>query len=358
MSENLFGFRHLSLAEQTAEVLARAIHDGKIMDLLPGEMELSAKLKVSRLTLRRAIAILERQKLLVIAKGKRTRVVPRRGRRKEFASASVCFVINTTPGSHLIKVNPLLDEVQAALVAEGVTCSEIYKSQFGERKVEERLREIVAGHKKSCYVLLNSSRSVQQWFAKSGKPSLVMGSCFDGVDLPSIDLDYHAVGWHAGGQFVKNGHTNILLIQPEAPAAGLRASEAGLKEYMSGVAGAQIRVLRTQPSSFLNAFERGLRGPEPPTAVFACRMEMALSALAAAQLFNRCIPKNLSLVSRDDYQIFDFMVPQITRYRCNMHAMARKVIRIIHLLLRGISPGNRTSLIVPEFFAGETLRSR
>lgn len=358
MSKSLHGFRYLSVAEQTAKTLAEAIGNGEISDLLPGEMELSARLKVSRPTLRRAIAILSCQNLVVTAKGKRTRVVRGRGRRKEPRAASVCFVVCLSPGSHLIKVNSLFDEVKAALTAEGVVWDEIYKSQLGERKMKERLREIVASHKRSCYVLLNSPRLVQQWFAQSGEPVLVMGSCHEGIDLPSIDLDYHAVGWHAGGQFIKNGHRSVLLIEPEERAAGVGATEAGLKKYMAGVADTHVRVLRTHPDSFLDSFEWALRGPTTPTAALVCRMEMVLSALGAAQRFGRCIPQDFSLISRDDYHVFEFMAPQVTRYRCNLHAMARKTIRLIHSLIRKVTPDNRTTLIVPDFLAGQTLQPR
>ena len=356
MPNSLHGFRRSSLAEQAAETLMGAIVSGEMSDPLPGEMQLSERLKVSRPTLRRAIAIMARKGLVVTAKGKRTRIVSRKGR-KMGSATSVCFIASAPLRSAPILVSSLLDEVKFELTAEGVAWDSIYESQLGGRWPEARLKEIVAGRQSTCYVLLNSPLAVQQWFAKSGEAVLVMGSCHEGVDLPSIDLDYRAVGWHAGGQFVKNGHKSILLVEPVGKAVGISASEAALREYMAGIPGSQIRVLQANQSSFLPAFERALRGPNAPTAALACRVEMALSVLGAAQQFGKTIPREFSLVARDDHPIFEVMAPDITRYQTNLHAMARKTIRLIHPLLQGISPRNKTTLIFPTFFPGQTLRS-
>lgn len=133
------------------------------------------------------------------------------------ASASVCFITYVLPTSHLLKINTLLDEVKAALSAEGIPWDEIFKTQMGGRHLNSRLREIVAAHPKCRYVLLNSPPSVQQWFAQSGEPALVVGTCHKGVDLPSIDYDHQAIGWHVGGQFIKNGHKSVLFVIPDEP---------------------------------------------------------------------------------------------------------------------------------------------
>lgn len=356
MSNSLHGFRRFSLAEQAAETLIGAIVSGEMSDPLPGEMQLSERLKVSRPTLRRAIAILARKGLVVTAKGKRTRIVSRKGR-KTARVASVCFIVSAPLRSATTMVSSLLDEVKFELTAEGVAWDSIYESQLGGRRPEARLKEIVAGRQGTCYVLLNSSLLLQQWFARSGEPVLVMGSCHEGVDLPSIDLDYRAVGWHAGGQFVKNGHKSILFVEPMGKAVGISASGAALREYLAGVPGSQVRILQAPPSSFLTAFERVLRGPDAPTAALACRVEMALSVLGAAQQFGKSIPREFSLVARDDHPIFEVMAPEITRYKANLHAMARKTIRLIHPLLQGIAPRNKTTLIFPTFFPGHTLSS-
>lgn len=218
MISTLHEFRRFTAVEQTAQILADAIRRGEIADFLPGETALSARLKVSRSTLRRALAILVRQGLLLVAHGKRTRVIrPKRklSPKKEIVSASVCFITCVSPSSHLLKINALLDEVKTALSAQGVAWDEIYKTQMGGRHLNSRLREIVAAHPKYCYVLLNSPLVVQQWFAQSGEPVLVVGTCHEGVDLPFIDYDHQAVGWHAGGQLLKNGHKSVLFIMPD-----------------------------------------------------------------------------------------------------------------------------------------------
>lgn len=357
MTDSLRGFRRSSLAEQAAEILAEAIERGEIPDPLPGEVQLSEKLKVSRPTLRRAMAILVRQGLVKTAKGKRTRIVSRKARKASRVS-SVCFIVLAPLRSASTQVSSLLDEVKFELTAEGVAWDSIYESQLGGSQPEARLEEIVSNRQRTCYVLLNSSRAMQQWFARSRQPVLVMGSCHEGIDLPSIDLDYRAVGWHAAGQLVKNGHKNILLVEPPTiQAVGFSATEQGMREYFDTVKGSHLRVFQASPGTFLSAFERLLSGPRPPTAGLACRVEMALSVLGSAQMFGKSIPAEFSLIARDDHPIFEVMTPEITRYACNLQAMARKAVRLIHPLLQGIAPRNKKTLIFPTFVPGQTLRS-
>lgn len=356
MTNSLHGFRRFSLAEQAAETLYKAIASGELSDPLPGEVQLSETLKVSRPTLRQAMAILVKKGVIVTSKGKRTRIV-HRDTQSSAPLASVCFIVSASLRSATMTVSALLDSVKLELTAKGIAWDAIYESQLGSRQPESRLGEMVAGRPKTCYVLLNSSRRLQQWFARSGQPVLVMGSCHEGIDLPSIDLDYRAVGWHAAGQFVKQGHKNLLLVEPMDPAVGFVASEIALKEYLSGVEGARLQVLRAPPDEFLTAFGRILRGPDAPTAALACRVEMAISVLGCVQQFGKSIPMDFSLIARDDHPIFEVMAPEITRYRCNINAMARKAVRLMRWLLQGVTPRNKTTLIVPSFFAGQTLRA-
>lgn len=362
MYPTLQDFRRFTAVEQTAQILTDAIQRGEITDFLPGEAALSAKLKVSRSTLRRALAILVRQDLLLVSHGKRTRVIrPKRkpSPKNAATSASVCFITYASPTSHLLKINILLDEVKAALDAEGITWGEIFKAQMGGRHLTSRLREIVAAHPKCRYVLLNSPHSVQQWFAQSGEPALVVGTRHEGVDLPFIDYDHQAIGWHVGGQFIKNGHKSVLFVIPDEPhAAGLLASEAGLRQYMSNTEGTQVQVLRASPHTFLRAFEQALSGAAAPTAALVYRIELILSVLGSAQRFGRSIPRDFSLVASEDHPFFEFISPSITRYRRNLQTMVHKILRLIHALPQGIAPAHKTTLVVPDFFPGQTLQPR
>ncbi len=359
VSNSLRSFRRFSLAEQAAETMTEAIISGEMSDPMPGEIQLSERLKISRPTLRRAISILARKGLVVTGKGKRTKIVSRKIRagRQRTKVTSVCFIVTASRRSATTMVSALLDEVKLELTAEGVPWDSVYESQLGGEKPESRIHELVSGRKESCYVLLNSSKALQDWFFKSGERVLVMGSCHEGVDLPSIDLDYRAVGWHAAGQFVKHGHKNILLVEPVVPAVGISATESAVREYMAGVEGAQVRVLQAGPENFFNALERQLRGANSPTAALACRVELALSVLSTVQQFGRSIPKDFSLVARDDHPMFEVMTPDVTRYACNLRARARKAVRLMHPLLQGITPRNRRTLIFPTFHNGQTLRS-
>ncbi len=363
MADPLRTFRRSSVIEQTAEVLTEAIQRGEMTNPLPSELQLAEKLKVSRPTLRRALAILAKRNLVATAKGKRTRLVARdeteEAPRPQNRAGSVCFVVSASYHPTTLLMNPIFTEMKFQLTAEGIAWDAIYESKLGGRKTTARLAEIVSGRRDTCYVLFSPAKPLQRWFMESGLPVLILGSCYEGVDLPSIDIDYRAVGWHAAGQLIKNGHKRILLVKPSwAHPMGNTTTEKALRDYLEQTENARLQVLQVapDPNEFLPSLERALRGPKAPTAIIACRVEIALSLLGSVQLFGKSIPKDVSLISRDHYPILEAMTPQVTRYASNLPSFARKAVRFIHALLQGNVPRRKTVLISPEFVPGQTLR--
>ena len=67
-----------TLAAQVCDVLREAIRHGTWPDNLPGELELSRKLQVSRMTLRAALRMLTREGWVSSSQGRRRRVLRRK----------------------------------------------------------------------------------------------------------------------------------------------------------------------------------------------------------------------------------------------------------------------------------------
>lgn len=358
MGDSIRSFRRHSLAEQAAEILEQAILRGELPDPLPGEIQLSEKLKISRPTLRKAMTILARRGLVETAKGRRTRICSRlRNGQQRAAESSVCFIVSAPQGSATTLMTTMLDEMKFQLTAQGIRWDAIYESQLAGRRPEARLKEITSKRHRASYVLLSPSLPMQQWFEKSGYPVLVLGSCYEGIRLHSIDIDYRAVGWHAAGQFVKNGHKNILLIEPPWTPVGITATENALREYLNGVEESRLHVMKfRRGQDFITDLERVLSRKDAPTACLACRVEVALSVLGSVQRFGKTVPGDLSLISRDHHPILEVMTPELTRYAWNVQSIARKAMRLVYPLLQGVTPANRNTLVFPEFVPGQTLR--
>ena len=71
-----------SLVGETVNVMRRAIHSGMWRDHLPGERTLCSMWQISRPTLRAALDVLRREKLIEIGHGRRTRVLAKPGARR------------------------------------------------------------------------------------------------------------------------------------------------------------------------------------------------------------------------------------------------------------------------------------
>lgn len=352
----LRGFRRHSLAEQAATILEDLILRGEMPEVFPGENQLSAKLKISRPTLRQAIQLLARRGLVTTSKGRRTRVCLQ-GKESVREMPAVCLIIPASMHSSTAVASTTLEEMKFELAASGITWDAVFESQLGGRHPDARLEEITAGRRQTVYILFSPSYPLQLWFAESGLPTLILGSCYEGIELPSIDIDYHAVGWHAAGQLVKNGHSRILFVEPASQPVGVISTERGINEYFGKAGNADLLVLRkSDDGKFLMDIEKILRSSNPPTACLSCRAEVTLSVLAAASRIGKCVPRDLSLISRDPHPILEVIEPEITRYVWDGAMIVRKATRLLHGLMRGITPRNHATLIFPEFIEGTTLQ--
>ena len=129
------------------------------------------------------------------------------------------------------------------------------------------------------------------------------------------------------------GHRRIGLIQgPPGHAASVRRLE-GFRSALAG-RGLQPDPALIQEGSFfysagLEAAERLLALPEPPTAIFASNDEMALAVMAKAQALGLRIPEDLSVAGFDDIASAGMIWPGLTTMRQPMADMAALAAEII-----------------------------
>src|SRR5688572_13894526 len=224
-------YHFVRLAEQAADALREAIRSGTLGDPLPGEHQLARQVGISRPSLRAALARLAAEGLVVIKKGHRTRVVARRRSRASSLTPAVCFICPVTPESLYFQEHPVLAVMNAEFARIGVRSEVIYESQLGGAHPEQRLERIAHARPHVCWILMAAPAPVQRWFAVRKLPTIIIGSCAAGIMLPSVDTDYSAVGWHAAGLLVKNGHLRMALVLPAKLLPGDVATRDGFMRY-------------------------------------------------------------------------------------------------------------------------------
>lgn len=353
-------FRRASVADQAAVALRESIHQGVWNEMLPGEHELARRLSISRPTVRAALARLAEDGIIVIKKGCRTRVCA--SRRKDLSSVppTVCLVTPFSRESFGMSGHPVLMEMRARFAVQGIGWEEVFDRTLGGRHPESRLAGIVNGRRHVCWLLLGASATIQRWFARARVPTLVLGSCHSGVALPSVDVNYYAIGWHAAGCLAKNGHRRVVLVLPHRPLAGDLACLRGLSEYIHQ-RGTQITVVEITAgpsrSGLLATLDRALRNSTPATAVFCIHVEHVLMILVHLLKTGRRVPQDVSLICRETRVAVDLGLPEITRYRSAAAKQARLAVRIAQSMLSGHHPTTVPNLIMPAFVPGETLTS-
>ncbi len=351
-------FRRTSLADQAAAALRESISHGGWGKFLPGEHELARRLSMSRPTVRAALAQLADDGIIKIKKGCRTQLVTTRHKVRTATPPTVCLIVPSPRESQFFNSHPLLMEMKAQFAVQGIGWEEIFDRRLSRRNPESRLTDIVRGRRHVCWLLISTSATIQRWFQQAQVPTLILGSCHEGIALPSIDVDYHAIGWHAAGSLAQCGHRQVALVIPQRPLAGDLACMHGISEYIQKRKKDITLVEITSGlnrEAFLKNIDRLLKSSLPPTAIFCIHVSDALKILIYLLRLGIKVPQNISLLCRDTRPAIDLAIPELTRYRSPVLKQAHHAVRLAQSMLGGHQVPTRPRLIMPAFIPGETL---
>jgi hypothetical protein len=354
--DRLLEFKRRTLSEQAAGALRDSIRLGAWGELLPGEAELARRLRISRPTLRAALAQLAGEGLLTIRKGARSRICPAGRRRPREVPPSVC-VINLTrnPG---VSLQPLLMEMRAQFATQAIGWEEITDRSLAGDAPGKRLATLVHGRRRLCWLLVGCTAAVQRWFQAARLPTLVVGTCHETVELPSADIAYKAIGWHAAGVLSRFRHPRVALVATQPVLAGDMACINGLRSYRPpGGRPLEVTVVTAgaQTDDLRSALDRLLAGPERPTAIMAMHVAPMLTVLAHLLRRGCRVPGDMSLLCRVTEIVVDAGLPELTRYRNPAIQLAHQVVRMVNGLLAGNQLSTSPCRIMPAFVPGATV---
>jgi DNA-binding LacI/PurR family transcriptional regulator len=349
----------VSLAEQTVRFLRDALSEGRWVERIPGERELSRQMNVSRPTLRIALEQLEREGLLNKSPGKHRQIARRPGGRKLTASRTIGLL---TP-LPLQEVAPFalcwMDKLRVLLAAAGYPL-EIYSGQrWYARRPEKDLAALIRRESAAAWVLFVANETMQGWFAKSGLSCVLSGTCHAGIDLPSVDVDYRAVCRHAAGQFLARGHRRVGLLLNAPGMAGDQESEIGFREAFQreGNDGATPLIASHDgtPANIRKCLDGWLRLASPPTAFLVARSLPALTVASELQRRGLRLPQDVALIARDSDHFLEYHSPSLACYHHDPDTHARRIARVVIQLARGGGIRTRATRMMPTFLKGESL---
>ncbi len=360
LSQSLALPKRLSLIAQTVESLQEGILTGHWQEYLPPERKLSIQLQVSRSTLRSSLKELERSGWLEVNDRKRRKILRRRKSHGigNDPDQSMVRVIAPTPLFRVTSTTSFVLSVLRDSLAQAGFSMEIHDDRaFYSNRPARALSKLVTDHPASVWLLLYSKEAMERWFVREKLPCLVMGSSRPHVALPSVDADHRAVGHHAGGVLLRNGHRRIALVLPEDIFGGDEDCEQGLRDALGDSQDAKMQVLRHNGSTehLCALLDKSLLQPFPPTAFFVARPIHTLAVLVHLLHRGKTIPHDIALISRDDDTFLAAINPPITRYTTNTAQFARRISSAARQLAEtGIIPIEPIRLM-PEFIPGETV---
>lgn len=353
--------QRISLASQTAAILRDGLENGLWTDYLPGERSLCQRFNVSRPTLRQALNQLAREGRVDVAQGRPRRILAVSAAKRVFASKTVGLL--TPVGLHAVPpfVLAWIDELRGQLARSGYTLKvQVTPGCYATRpfKALESLNR-----REACcaWVLYQAPEPMQRWFVQRRLPCVLAGSCFPGIQLPSVDIDYRAACRHATSWLLAHGHRRIAFIAREQRLGGDLESELGFRDAFGQSRCGEEEPLVVRHNDTVSHLCRQLdevfkiRG-DAPTALLVARTQHALTVVTHLLRRGWKIPGEVAVVSRDDDAFLDHVTPAVARYRSDAALFARKMHRLVRQLANnGYSDAPKPTRLVPQFVKADSL---
>lgn len=343
-----------SLATQAATAILEEIRSGRWVGWLPGENELAESLHVSRNTVRKALLELSRDGIVRSHQGRRREIMAQRPRIPAATSNRVVLLM-PDPYQGFLHRAFLIDRLREHLAEEGYLLeTHVSRIPFRARSQAE-FEKLAKRLRPAGWVLMSSTEELQKWFVARALPCVVAGTLYDGIDLPSVDVDYKEVCQHAVEQFIARGHERIALLNPFPGAAGETVTEAGFQEAVTR-SNRDTTVIRHDGTveNICSKLDAALRRRNAPTAFLVSRARHTLTVLSYLAQKGHKVPADIAVISRDDESYLDDVVPSVTRYSSNPNLFAARLSRSVLEMVRGRKQSTNHK-IASTFIRGKTL---
>jgi len=352
--------QRIALADQAAAAIQRAIDQGAWTDFLPSERRLCEMCRVSRPTIRAALHALANDGLIEIQQRQRNRIIRRQTAAAAKPRRHIAIVTHETFSHTPSAAYFSLSEMRAFLHEHGYTTEVFVCGRRGEGAQHRQIEAIARDERIVCAILVSASREIHRWFASNSLPALVLGSGFDDIPLPCLDVDYRAIGRHAAGLLLSKGHQRIAYVVPDSRHGGDLACERGFLDVVDRqVPFAAVRPVIVRhdgtPKGLRNQLAILFNSPERPTGILVAKPQCMISVMFYLLERGLSIPRDVSVVCRDRDDLFDKMLPAVAYYTFEVEGFSNQLTRSILKMVGQRSGQPGPSFIVPHFVAGATV---
>lgn len=356
----------LPLAARVSKELRRGIEQGQWRGWLPGERPLSRQLGISRMTCSQALDALVREGWIERVPGIGTKISNHTHQLgfDSTCNASVGIIMPHPVASMRTKITVLVDDLREQLANRGLRLEVCHSPRLYGPHPARILAATIRQQASACWLLLMTTRATQEWFAQMAVPCLTLGTNYEGVNLPSAGADLRAIGRHAAGTLIAAGHRSIAFLFHRLPGSGAGRWSAGDVLFGQGFADecrsrrepvkAQVIDHEETLAGTAQALQRALAGG--CTGIVVANSHCYLSVISLLAGRGLRVPRDVSLICRDDDHFLDFLSPRPARYCGILELMLKEVMVNLPCILSGELESLRRARLFPRFDAGGSIR--
>lgn len=340
-----------SYVDQTKEAILEGIASGTWKNTLPPVRMLCQTMRVSYPTLHTALSQLDQDKIIKLSQGKPTQILS-----SEILSgkkSSLKKITLLSPSISMIRADfeLLVNQLRELLNEAGFILKWRVIERLGDKVSKTFLNRLVESDGAAGFILVRSSKSVQEYFQESRFPSMVIGSLQQGVALPYVEMCHHAPARHAAGKFRALGHKYALFLTPED--AGMGDDEA-MKSFISTFkADDQHEVSLLRHEWIPEYIERKVLGyvslAVPPTAIYIVDPYVALTVLFTLLKSGFHVPEDFSIITSSHDPFVEWTLPGISHYSVDYCMAGKTCAQIIEACFESNTRANTSKLLLPEY---------
>lgn len=338
------------------------IADGAWRTSLPSERQLTDQFQISRGTLRYALRILQEDGIIQSIPSSGYVIKKRIPKTKHHAETiSIGILIGAQNENEEARSLTWIPALQQRVAKRGWNIFIHDRNPEISRSPEIGLRKLFKSTRHKCWLLIRCSQKIQQVFDTRAIPSIICGSPYKGIELPSIDLNYEAIGRHSAGLLASKGHQRVGYIRSRTVFPGEQGCLSGFKEgLIHSSSKPSLKVIRHAARShdYSSTLEQVVSDENPITAVFVDSPFQYLRIFTQALKMGIRIPEDLTLISRHECDFLHDLDPAPAYYEFNPRIRAVKIHQLLEERIQGDTLRKHSTLLIPEFRPGKSIGGR